>query len=199
MARIPRDEPPIKGTPKPKWRRGTGNRRTMAADSQAEITRKQRRTKAFDLHCFGANWTRIGEELGISPKQARLDVERYASEIGKESNEQRRKVYSRMLMDDILTLNQAIAALRPLALARSPGDVPDVEASRTMAAHLRTKQKSIAELCLINGVRLPVVQKVEHTGELEVKHSNAEDVLGKLARITAARGAGSGDPEPVSH
>ena len=136
----------------------------MADDSQAEITRKQRRSKAFDLHCFGANWTRIGEELGISQKQARLDVERYASEIGKESNEQRRKVYSRMLMDDILTENQAIAALRPYALAREVNTVPDFEASRTLAQHMRTKQKLVAELCLINGVRMPVVTKVEHTG-----------------------------------
>ena len=167
----------------------------MSGDHLALITRKQRRLRAFDLKVFGASYARIGREIGISPKQARLDVERHCRELGVESSEEKRRIYTHRLEEAVVMENQAIAVLRPLALGQN-GVPVNITASTALAGHIRTLMRLVGELATLNGVRIPI--KVEHTGELEVKHSNVEDVLSRIARIaTAGTSAGDrSDPQP---
>jgi len=187
------------GTPaKPKWRRGVGNRQVRNGDVAAALTRKQRRLQAFDLKIFGASYARIAKELGISPKQARFDVERHCRELGVESSEEKRRIYTHRLEEAVVIENQAIASLRPLALGRGDAKV-DIAASTAMAGHVRTLMRIVRELATINGVMLPVKVEHKHEGELEVKHTNAEDVLSRIARIAAARGAAGDRGESQPH
>ena len=120
--------------------------------------REQRRVDAFNLRVSGVGNNEIARRLGISTKQVARDIDRVIARLGHEGAEKKRAVYTAKLERALLDETMAVQALKALATA----DPPDLDASRTMAAHNRTIGRLIAELAHLNDVYAP--DKVEHTG-----------------------------------
>ena len=192
MARRPRS--PEVGTRVPeskskgKWRRGLGNRTPGVLDAAAVAVRKQRRMDAFNLRVSGVSTNEIGRRLGISGQQASRDIDRAIKELGHEGAEKKRAVYTAKLERALLDETMAVQALKSMATA----EPPDLDASRTMAAHNRTIGRLIAELAHINDIYAP--EKVEHTGKgggpLAI---SLDDLLGTMRQNEAGVDAERGD------
>ena len=198
MARRPRS--PEVGTRVPeskskgKWRRGLGNRTPGVLDAAAVAVRKQRRMDAFNLRVSGVSTNEIGRRLGISGQQASRDIDRAIKELGHEGAEKKRAVYTAKLERAVLDETMAVQALKAMATA----EPPDLDASRTMAAHNRTIGRLIAELAHLNDAY--PAEKVEHRhagadgGPVKVTLTELEDAL-----LAARTNATSADESPTHH
>jgi hypothetical protein len=142
-----------------------GNRGVMAADNEAVMARRIRRTKALELEILGTPRNQIAKQLGVTVTQVRRDLERAVREMGPPNLEHLRSVNTARLEQAILDTHMAIGTLRALALKQ--GSTPNLEASRTFALHARNLRGLVAELSSINGLK--VAEKHDFSVKLQAE------------------------------
>ena len=196
MARVPKVQA-RKGTSE-RWVRGTGNRKQMAIDVVGAARRKARRTRVFELRAvWAASWEAIGEEVGVSGKQAKNDYHRACAEYGQESAAEHKAKANARFDAQLRAAERLLASLRKAAEGGKDeeGNVvaPDLEAASKMNSLLRTKGTITRYQAQMNGAYAP--QVIEHKGTVDL----TTNTPAKARLLIKDYFAGNvGVPEPVA-
>ena len=199
MARTRRpDEPPTTApdpqgngpAPKPKLRRGVGNRTPVTADIQAALARKERRRRLTELVAEGLSVRAAARQLGISKGQALRDVRRELA-TPSEGAEDRRAVLVSRHEAELTRLATQAARLRERVDAKGE-DALDAEA--LLVRNSAAKGRHLQALAHLQVPNLP--QKVPHTGlnDGPIPHVTVDDLE---AALSAAR-SNAPDDKPAA-
>lgn len=136
----------------------------------SHIARQERRARVLDLRAAAVPYVRIARELGIAVNTARADFETALAEVGAESAQQTRALYSQRYDAQYLTLHNLIAVHRPRALGReaTPGSdaiPPDPDSAAIVIAAVRAQAFVSSKQAVLMGSNAPIVKHVD------VKHT----------------------------
>jgi hypothetical protein len=167
----------------------------MIKDAQATALRKARRARVFELRAvWAAGWDAIGQEVGVSGKQAKKDYYRACAEYGQESAAEHKAKANARFDAQIRATERLLAVLRRLAEGEGDGKdriPPDLEAVARVNSLIRTKEKITHDQAQMNGCYAPLV--IEHTG---VSGGPIEVTLDDISKAVIASRANVEDHDP---